>query len=219
MEKIHIISDIHLGSPVCRVEKVLEVLDIPCDKLIINGDLFDSFNLKRFNSEHWQVLSKIRKLSKKIPVIFCKGNHDGNIEVISTLIGVDFVYEYEMLWNNKKIFICHGDRFDGWASKQFLSEFFTGLYYFIQRVDGKTRQFSTWLKLKSKQILKTHEKLESRAIKFARNNGYDAILVGHSHLEARIEQEGVLYVNSGSFTEHPSHYIEINADEIVLREI
>ena len=199
MEKIHIISDIHLGSPVCRVEKVLEVLDIPCDKLIINGDLFDSFNLKRFNSEHWQVLSKIRKLSKKIPVIFCKGNHDGNIEVISALIGVDFVY--------------------GWASKQFLSEFFTGLYYFIQRVDGKTRQFSTWLKLKSKQILKTHEKLESRAIKFARNNGYDAILVGHSHLEARIEQEGVLYVNSGSFTEHPSHYIEINADEIVLREI
>ena len=218
MSKTHIISEIHLGSPVCRVEKVLECLERPCDKLIINGDLFDSFNFKRFNSEHWQVLSTIRRLSKKIPVIFCRGNHDSNIESLSTLLGVEFVSETFLLWKGKKVLVCHGDRFDHWTAKQTLSDFFTGLYYIIQRLDTKHRKFSTWLKLKSKQILKVHKHHEERSIKFAKSHGYDVICVGHSHLENKIEQDGVIYVNSGSFCECPCSYVEIDED-ITLKHI
>jgi UDP-2,3-diacylglucosamine pyrophosphatase LpxH len=218
MNKIIIISDVHLGSNVCRTDKVLECLDIPCDKLIINGDLFDSFNLTRFNSKHWKVLSKIRKLSKKIPIVFCRGNHDGNIEFLSDLLGVQFVHDVELIWKNKKIFICHGDRFDHWMAKQMIADFFTGLYYFIQKFDTKERKFSTWLKLKSKQILKVHKNLENKAINFALANSYDVICVGHSHLENKVERDGIIYVNSGSFTEEPCSYIEID-EEIELKHL
>lgn len=218
-ELIRIISDIHLGCPISKVDKVIEVLDLPCSKLIINGDLFDSFNLKRFNHNHWKVLSKIRKLSKKIPVIFIRGNHDGNIEFLSDLLGMEIFLNYEIFWNNKKIFITHGDGFDHYAQKKLLSDFFTGLYYFIQKIDGNERIISTWLKLQSKKILKVHRHLEERAIKYAKQHGYDICIVSHSHLEGYIMKDNIEYWNTGSFCEKDCTFIEISDKEITLKQI
>ena len=68
MEKFDylIVSDIHLGDKDCKADLLLKILKKQKAKnIIIAGDLFDHHNLHRLNKEHWKVLSKFRKLSKK----------------------------------------------------------------------------------------------------------------------------------------------------------
>ncbi len=46
--KTLVISDVHLGSPVCRTDSLLKVLsEEKYDKLIINGDLLDNDYFQR----------------------------------------------------------------------------------------------------------------------------------------------------------------------------
>lgn len=213
-----IISDLHLGAPVTNTEAIMKVLALPCDTLIINGDFFDSHNLKRFNKEHWKVLSEIRSLSNKKRVIFIVGNHDGHISTISNILGVEFLDDYVVRSGGRNIYVTHGHKFDHYMSKVLLTEFFTGLYYVVQRLDFKERYISSWLKLKSKTLLKVTEKLKIKAVAYALKHGYDAICLGHSHIAENLEIDGVQYVNSGSFCERPAHYIEINNGQILLQE-
>ena len=110
-----IISDIHLGSDVCESKKLfnfLESIDSKTNRLIINGDLFDNLDFRRLKKNHWNVLSLLRTLSKDTEIIWIRGNHDGDTEIISHLIGVDFKDEYSFVSGNKIVLCLHGDKFD-----------------------------------------------------------------------------------------------------------
>lgn len=74
---ILVISDVHLGSPVSRVKALAKVLrNEKYGHLIINGDLFDNKYIERYKKRHWNILSLIRKISKKKKVTFILGNHN-----------------------------------------------------------------------------------------------------------------------------------------------
>jgi UDP-2,3-diacylglucosamine pyrophosphatase LpxH len=67
MNEIVIISDVHLGSDVCQVEQLSKFLDkVSTQTLIINGDLFDSWDFRRLRKDHWKILKKLRQLSDNI---------------------------------------------------------------------------------------------------------------------------------------------------------
>jgi len=94
MNQLTIISDIHLGSNICQIDKLSKFLDnLKTQTLIINGDLFDSWDFRRLRKDHWKILKKLRQISDKIKVIWISGNHDGPAELVSHLIGVEFVDE------------------------------------------------------------------------------------------------------------------------------
>ena len=77
MSNTLVISDIHLGSPVSKVKSLAKVLkNEKYDHLIINGDCFDSKYIERYKKRHWNILSLLRKISKKKKVTFILGNHD-----------------------------------------------------------------------------------------------------------------------------------------------
>ncbi len=218
-----IISDIHLGSKVLNYSKLLKVLNtVNFNRLIINGDLFDDgLHLNRLNTEHWAILSKIRELTKTKKVIFTIGNHDSNVGPIIDLLGVECHKDYVFFVRNKKYLITHGDHFDYFIQcKPFLTWAATGLYYLIQKFGGKKQTIPLYFKQKSKTWFKIHEKLRVRAIKFAQGHLCDVICCGHSHIAEEVIDQGVAYVNSGSFCDAQCHYILIdNKGNCELKEI
>jgi UDP-2,3-diacylglucosamine pyrophosphatase LpxH len=134
-----IISDIHLGSDVCQSKKLIDFLrliendQILTKEIIINGDLFDSWDFRKLKGSHWKVLSSIRSLSKTKHIVWINGNHDGPAEIISHLIGVDFVEEYKIKSGDKNILILHGDIFDNFISKYpMFTKFADKIYRLIQ---------------------------------------------------------------------------------------
>ena len=219
MIEVLVISDIHLGTDVSQKEKVLRVLNLKFNTLIINGDLFDNYSFKRYDKRDWKILGKIRKLSKSHNVVLVKGNHDSNAEFLSAITGMELLENYATTINNKRFFFEHGDKYDYWIKHQpFLTWFFTGLYYWIQKFD-RSHKTSRFLKRLSKSWIDAKD-IVSR--KFAEKHGkkYHVLLAGHTH-HAEIKQfETCVYINSGSFCDHQCSYVEIYSDgEFKLRYI
>jgi predicted phosphodiesterase len=56
------LSDIHLGSPICQAELTLKILEeTQYDKLIICGDILDSYNIHRLCKKQWKSFICIEK--------------------------------------------------------------------------------------------------------------------------------------------------------------
>jgi UDP-2,3-diacylglucosamine pyrophosphatase LpxH len=212
MDDIIIISDIHLGSSICQDEKLLKFLrqlEWRCHKLIINGDLFDSWDFKKLSDNHWTILKTIRKLTSKIEVIWIRGNHDGPADIISHLIGVEFLEEYRFAYNNKQFIVVHGDMFDDFLTKYpSLTKMADNIYRLIQRLDPSF-YWPRLLKRSSKTFLRAIEKVKNRAKNYCKDQRYDGIVCGHTHVSDLDESESVYYYNSGCWTTDPCCYLSI----------
>jgi UDP-2,3-diacylglucosamine pyrophosphatase LpxH len=212
-EKI-IISDIHLGSDVCQSKKLYEFLcliennQIKTNELIINGDLFDSWDFRKLKGSHWKILSKLRSLSKSKHIIWINGNHDGPAEIISHLLGVDFLEEYSFESGDKKIIVLHGDRFDNFISKYPLfTKLADKIYRLIQKLD-KSFYLAKLAKKSSKTFLRATEQVKNKAKIYAKKNNFNTIICGHTHVCTTCLGE-VDYFNSGCWTEGSCCYVAI----------
>jgi len=216
--KILCVSDIHLGSPVCKADKLLKLLEEPWTEIIINGDLMDSGHFKRYTKKHWEVLKTLRKLSKKIPVRLIEGNHDENSFVLCDILGLDFVQNHKVFAGERIIWFEHGHRFDFFIKKHpFLTEIASQLYYLIQRLDTRSVVCSR-IKKSSKSWLDASRVVADRALKFAKNEGFTDIVCGHVHQHGIVD-DGVRYWNTGTFCDSPSFYLVIEGGEISLRSV
>lgn len=204
-----ILSDIHLGSKDCKADNVLKVLKkVKAKKIIIAGDLFDHHNLYRFKKSHWQVLSKIRKLSKKTKIIYLIGNHCFlKAEFMSILLGLKCDNEYKLELNNKKILIVHGDIFDIYFSKyKLLTNAVIKSYYFIRKYTPFADEFFSIFKSRSNSFIEKSSKVKENALKYIDKNGFDLVICGHTHVPEVCEK----YINLGSFCEERCSYLTID---------
>ncbi len=220
-----IVSDIHLGSDVSRSKRLLALLrSYSFKRLILNGDVFDDLNFKRLSKDDWKVLSFLRKMSnprRRIDVVWVVGNHDGGVaEILSHLLGVPVHEEYTFAVADRQLLAIHGHQFDKWITKHVVATAIaSAVYLFIQKVDPQHR-VSRWVKRTSKQWLRLSEKVGVDAVRYARHRcDVHAVFCGHTHQPAVKDIEGVLYVNSGSWTDKPSQYVTISHDgAIELRD-
>jgi len=208
---ILVLSDIHLGSPICQAELVIAALHKnDYDKLIINGDLLDSYNLHRLCKSQWKVLSELRKISKKKSCIFISGNHDKHCGIISVLLGFDFVQDHTEVINGKKIHFVHGDCFDSFIKSQpMITELASGVYYFLQKLDKK-QIYTRKLKKLIKSWNNAAESLAKKACEWAYKMKYDALILGHTHIAKHTKIGEVEYLNLGSQCELPITYALID---------
>jgi len=216
-----IISDIHLGSKVLRTEQLLDFLkNVRFKRLIINGDVFDSINMTRLDKQHWKVLSYLRKLtnsSKHIEVIWLRGNHDGFSDLLTQLLGIDVYFEYLLDWNDKKIMITHGDIYDKFITRYpIIADVADYFYRFIQRISPvkSKRLISGWIKRNSKTFIRNSERVRQGAVRDAHKIGAEIAICGHTHLVDDTTGNGVRYLNPGSWTDAPSHFIGITSQQI-----
>lgn len=222
MEAI-VISDLHLGSDVCQA-KLLEAFlkdihheNIKTDELILNGDVFDSWDFRRLKKHHWHVLSQIRKLSDHVKVTWVGGNHDGPAELVSHLIGVDVVDDYELVSGDKYIYFHHGHRYDKFLTDhKILTWLGDAIYWWLQKIDpsfGLARR----AKHSSKHFLRNSDVIKKKSLEYAERHGYNAVCCGHTHFALECPGD-IGYYNSGCWTELPCTFLSIENGTINLHK-
>jgi UDP-2,3-diacylglucosamine pyrophosphatase LpxH len=220
-----IISDIHLGSDNCQAKLVNNLLEqildgaVETQKLIINGDIFDSIDFRRLKKTHWKVLSNIRHLSDKIAVIWIVGNHDGSAEIISQLLGVTVLDDYVLRTGGKKMFLTHGHRFDTFIDNHpVITAVGDFIYHCMQRLD-RTHYVARLAKRKTKIFMRCSDKIEKQAIAAARKKHCQIASCGHTHHAKATADGDVKYFNSGCWTELPAHYLSVKDGLVTLHSV
>lgn len=214
-----IISDIHLGSRLSQTDMLISFLkNISFNRLIINGDVFDSINMKRLNRHHWKVLSVLRKITDKDmgkEVIWIRGNHDGFSDLLTQLLGIKVYNEFAFEWNNKKVIALHGDVFDVYTSKHpILSEIADIIYKISISIDPVKNRLSKFLKKNTKAFLRNVQIVRERSIAYGKHKNAQVVCCGHTHYPEIIEEEKMTYINSGSWTTHPTTFIGFTKDKV-----
>ena len=209
--KILCLSDIHLGSPICQADLTLDILENEkYDKLIICGDLLDSYHIHRLCKKQWKILSTLRKITKDKKCIFIKGNHDKDIEMVSALLGLEFKEQYEVTIEGKAILFVHGDKWDTFINtKPVLTELAGAVYYVLQKIDKK-QKWTRKLKKKVKTWQDAANELTIRIAQHCHSSHYDAVIFGHTHVPNHEHIGGVECVNLGSQCDLPITYAIID---------
>lgn len=214
-----IISDLHLGSDACQARQISKFLhliqneEFATKRLILNGDVFDSWNFHRLCKQQWKILSNLRKLSDTIQIVWINGNHDGPAEIVSHLLGLEVAEEFIFESGEKNILVLHGHRFDDFITDHPVITFFaTVLYYWMQKIHI---YWARSAKKCSKTFLRCSEKIERCAKEYAKKKKCDAVCCGHTHLELECPGE-IDYFNSGCWTELPCSYLTIADGQIQL---
>jgi UDP-2,3-diacylglucosamine pyrophosphatase LpxH len=211
-----IVSDVHLGSEVSRARDLLSVLEgYRFSRLILLGDIFSDLNFKRLKREHWELLSYIRKLSnpkRKVEVVWVEGNHDkGLSEVMSHLVGVDVLQEYEWEFASKKYLAIHGHQFDRFlVDNQVLSDLGSSIFHWIQKCDTGRQRFSRCIDRLNTSWLRMTPRVASGALTLASTRQADYVFCGHTHAALERESDGIRYFNTGCWTQSPASYITVD---------
>jgi UDP-2,3-diacylglucosamine pyrophosphatase LpxH len=211
-----IISDLHLGSSVCRDKHIIEFLEklerseVRTRRLILNGDVFDSIDFRRLNKRHWKVLSLVRKLSDRIVITWVCGNHDGPADPISHILGVQVREEYEFRSGNKLVLVLHGHQFDNFIATYPTITLLADLVYrFLQAIDT-THRFARFAKTNTKVFLRCIEKIRVESVAYAASKDVDVVCCGHTHHAETMTGGPVEYFNSGCWTESPSTFLTVH---------
>jgi len=233
------ISDVHLGTSKCQADKLLQVLkDYEYEKLVIVGDFIDLTSLKRkfyWKSDHSTVIQKILRSSRKgVEVVYILGNHDfylrGLIEEENISIGDILLCDehYHTTVSGEKIYICHGDQFDGFIRLHpflyVLGDWAYEMSFKINTWYNKFRRFfgleywslSQYLKLKVKNAIAFINDFKILSMKKLDEVGCDSIMIGHIHTPAIEKIDNKNYYNTGDFCETCSFLYEDLSGKINL---
>ncbi len=222
------ISDLHLGTPGCQAEALLEFLKIyTCDNLYLVGDIVDGWQLKRkwyWPQSHNDVIQKLlRKARKGCRVIYVPGNHDefGRHFLDHSFGGIEIRVEaVHITADGKKLWVIHGDYFDGVIQcAKWLAYVGDSLYEFTLKLNRYLNQLrarlgmpywslSAYLKLKVKKAVNFISDFEVAVANEARKLGYQGVVCGHIHHAEIRNIEGMLYCNDGDWVESCSALVE-----------
>lgn len=213
-EHIHtlIVSDTHIGSPLCKSAAIVTLLDsFTCEQVIYNGDIFDSEDLRqvakrrprdmskteeavkgpRLKRSHHHVLAHMSGLSKRSErSVYLRGNHDeGLAEIIAFFTGTTVEREHRWEYQGKKFIAIHGDQFDEFTLKyKWVSGIATDLYWWIQALlsfiglGWFADRFCRLIKRAAKHSTRAFERVERGAMGYAELNDFDHIICGHTHM-------------------------------------
>ena len=222
------ISDVHLGTSKCQADKLLQVLkDYEFEELVIVGDFIDLTSLKRkfyWKPEHSTVIQKILRASRKgTKVTYILGNHDyflrglikeDDINLGDILICDEYFYQTS---KGEKIYICHGDQFDGFIRLHpflyVLGDWAYEMSFKINKWYNKLRKvfgmeywsLSQYLKSKVKNAISFINDFKILSIKKVEEVSCDSIMIGHTHSPEIIDGK---YYNTGDWCESCSYIIE-----------
>ncbi len=216
-----IISDFHLGTKVSRSDKVTELLkSFQFHKLILLGDIFESFNFERLRKADWDLLSLINEISQKSKVIWIEGNHDKGLANFFALFAGAKVYKvYRWRYQKNKYLAIHGHQFDNFLVNNVIISYVANVIYnAIQVIDFPDKRISHFIKRSSKGWLRLSKKVAQRALLYAKIQGVKFIFCGHTHRMDEKESRGTYYYNCGCWTDNPSGYITLDGKDIVIHQ-
>lgn len=222
------ISDIHLGTPGCQAEGLLDFLKhLECETLFLVGDIVDGWQLRRrwfWPQAHNDVVQKVlRKVRKGTRVILVPGNHD---EFARRYTGLEFggieIHEefFHETVDGRTLWITHGDHFDGVIQyAKWLAHLGDRAYDLALTINGKLNSLrarlglpywslSRYLKFKVKKAVSFIADFENALTSEARKRGADGVVCGHIHHAEIRMVDGLLYINDGDWVESLTAVVE-----------
>jgi UDP-2,3-diacylglucosamine pyrophosphatase LpxH len=221
------ISDLHLGTPQCHAERLLELLQMTeSESLYFVGDIADGPELKRqrdWDRSHHEVVHAIlEKANQGTRVIFMPGSHTALLRrfIGLKLQGVQILDELvHVTAQGKRMLVLHGDRFNraargiSWPrragagfspllqkSLQALSSWreFIGLTGYPAASFRDSRPIES-ICLRSVEPALTTE---------ARQEELEAVMCSHIPSPDTRDIGGILCCNDGDWTQHQSAIVE-----------
>ncbi|MBS1634904.1 MAG: UDP-2,3-diacylglucosamine diphosphatase [Bacteroidetes bacterium] len=226
--KTIVVSDLHLGIKSSKAKEIIKFLKHhTCEKLILNGDIIDGWQLKR--SGKWKrkhtkffklVMNYVSK--RKCEVIYLRGNHDDFLdEILPFKLGNFSIRKWHYHESfGKTYFVVHGDLFDSvthnlkWIAK--LGDVGYTFLLWLNRHYNTYRakrglpyySLSQVVKNKVKSAVSFVTDFENELAKVAKDRKCDGIICGHIHQPADRMIDGVHYLNSGDWVETLSALVE-----------
>ncbi|GAB4005652.1 UDP-2,3-diacylglucosamine diphosphatase [Spirosoma sp. KCTC 42546] len=224
-----VLSDIHLGTAGSKAKEATEFLrNYSCQKLILNGDIIDGWQLKQYGT--WKkkhtaffktVLRQIVHYNTK--VVYLRGNHDDFLDQVMPLkVGKNFSIrkDYTFSSGDKKFYVTHGDVFDSITSQMKWLAYLGDIgYTFLLWVNKFYNNYRNWrglpyyslsqlIKSRIKQAVSYISDYEQKLTELARARNCDGVICGHIHQPAIRELDGIIYMNSGDWVESLSALVE-----------
>ncbi len=224
-----VLSDIHLGTSGSKAKEATEFLrNYSCQKLILNGDIVDGWQLKQYGTWKKKHTNFFKTVLKQIvhyntKVVYLRGNHDDFLDQIMPLkVGKNFSIrkDYTLTSGTKKFYVTHGDVFDSITSQMKWLAYLGDLgYTFLLWVNKFYNNYRSWrglpyyslsqqVKLRIKHAVSYISDYEQKLTELARARNCDGIICGHIHQPAIRELDGIIYMNSGDWVESLSALVE-----------
>jgi UDP-2,3-diacylglucosamine pyrophosphatase LpxH len=225
-----VLSDIHLGAESSKAKEVTRFLkNHTCDKLILNGDIIDGWQLKRggkWKKKHTRFFRAVLKMIDKqqTEVIYLRGNHDDFLDTILPFEfgGISIVKEYIHYSEGKKFLVVHGDIFDAITTKlRWLAKLGDIGYTFLLWLNKHYNNYrlkrglpyfslSQAIKQKVKGAVSYISDYEIELVRYARLKKCQGVICGHIHHAAINQYDDILYLNSGDWVESLTALVEDN---------
>jgi UDP-2,3-diacylglucosamine pyrophosphatase LpxH len=216
------ISDVHLGSPGCRAEMLLEFLQrIRAETLFLVGDIVDVESLSQrffWPQHHNDVLRAFLAHARRgTRVVYIPGNHDIQARAYAGLnfgrveIRRHAIHESAA---GKKYLVMHGDELDQHLRRDAWRHRLGSLAYrHLLKLNGHVNDqrrkagLNYWplassLKHRSRAAQAYMENFRAAAIACAASRGVDGCITGHIHRPEIYVAEGIEYLNCGDWVEH-----------------
>ena len=237
MYKITIISDLHLGLNNSNPKNILNFLNtLETEMLILNGDIIDIDAIKRghkWKNKHNKVIIKLLEMSKKIKIIYIRGNHDDEIKNLFNLklSNIEFADEYYIETETKRYLVMHGDKLENPGSSLTLvykvGSVLYDLLLIINKLYNKIRlkfnlpykSISKITKNSVKGIMSFIFNFETKAIELAKKRNCDGIICGHIHTPIIKKISNIEYMNSGDWVENQSALVLDSNDDWTLIDL
>lgn len=218
--RIAVVSDLHINLPdktnrlhipVYKVQEFLEFLLSTHDKVILNGDIFETWT----GDSMWDTFGRFKKISQfyngivKLitdrvddgSIIYIVGNHDS---VIQSKKLIQPTYERYIIHDNGNTILTeHGNLADFFNSRgNMIGRLITYIGGYLARlplIDSNKiwKLFKPFLsKARGKLADSTREYYKD----FASESSCDAVIVGHTHRH-ELYKDDIIYANSGTWTD------------------
>lgn len=228
--KTIVLSDVHLGTSGSKAKELVNFLKMhSCDKLILNGDIIDGWQLKKYGiwkKRHTKFIRVVMRMMEehKTQVIYTRGNHDDFLDsFIPLAIGKNFTLQRDYVHigaDGRRYLVTHGDIFDSVTTNlKWLSKLGDIGYTLLLGVNKIYNQYRSWrglpyyslsakIKAKVKSAVNYISDYEQQLVNLAQDRNCAGVICGHIH-QAAIKYYGeVLYLNSGDWVESLSALVE-----------
>lgn len=230
------ISDIHLGTPGCNADLLIDFLhSIECETLYLVGDIIDGWRLRKgwyWPASHNEVVRRVLKLARKgTRVVYIPGNHDEMLRDYAGLTfgGVEIALEaVHETADGRRLMVVHGDMFDGvimyarWLA-YLGDQAYTMLLKANQWLNAIRRklQLPYWslsarLKKKVKNAVQFITEYETVVAREAAHRGVDGVVCGHIHSAEIRTLNGIHYYNDGDWVESCTALVEDHSGHMQL---
>lgn len=212
-----IVSDLHIGSRYFFYRDFERFLgNISEDhELVLNGDTIDN-PYKELRPPHQWILNLIEEISYRQKVVWVRGNHDNGY----TPKGFGKVHFKRLHSIGGRLLIAHGDDFDDIMPRnQAFIKAFKLMHDLRVRMGARPVHVANYAK-KWKMLYRVLcRNVMTNAVRCASENHYEAVTCGHTHYPEDKIVNGIRYINTGAWTEHPAFYLQITAEEMSLKRI